>query len=303
MKKFLGIDCQEVGFGDLELLIAEPIGPRILSLSYQNSGNIFAELPDTALAHPTMGEYKFYGGHRLWVAPEEPAITYEPDNRAVEFEWAGNGVNVIGEIEPGSGLRKSIRIQTTNYLNVIQVDHLVRNEGSSSRKIAPWAITQLKLGGTAVLPLQAADMQNPLLPNRSLVLWPYTDLSESRLKVGKELAFIRTLPKNDAALKVGASNLQQWIAYFIGQYLFVKYSKKDAADCALDLGAEAQSYCNGQFLELETLGSYRELRPGETIEHREIWRMEKGSFASMDEEALGDFLKNDEMAAICREML
>jgi hypothetical protein len=31
--------------------------------------------------------------------------------------------------------------------------------------------------------------------------------------------------------------------------------------------------------------------------------MEKGSFASMDEEALGDFLKNDEMAAICREML
>jgi hypothetical protein len=161
MKKFLGIDCQEVGFGDLELLIAEPIGPRILSLSYQNSGNIFAELPDTVLAHPTMGEYRFYGGHRLWVAPEEPAITYEPDNRAVGFEWAGNGVNVIGEIEPGSGLRKSIRIQTTNYLNVIQVDHLVRNEGSSSRKIAPWAITQLKLGGTAVLPAAGGGRTEP----------------------------------------------------------------------------------------------------------------------------------------------
>lgn len=303
MKKFLGIDCQEIGFGDLELRIAEPIGPRILSLNYQDSGNIFAELPDAALAHPTKGEYKFYGGHRLWVAPEEPAITYEPDDHAVEFEWAGNGVTVVGGVEPGSGLRKSIRIQSTILQNVIKVDHCIRNEGSTSRKIAPWAITQLKLGGIAVLPLQATNTENQLLPNRSLVLWPYTDLSDNRLKVDKEFALIRTQPKCDAALKLGVSNLQQWIAYYVDKFLFIKYSRKDAADCSLDLGAEAQSYCNGQFLELETLGPYRELKPGESIEHPEIWRMEKGSFASMDEQALGDFLKNDEKAAFCREML
>ncbi len=39
MKKYLGIDCQEVGFGELGLLIAlEPSAPESFDYSYQNSG-------------------------------------------------------------------------------------------------------------------------------------------------------------------------------------------------------------------------------------------------------------------------
>ncbi len=303
MKSILNIDCQEVGFGDFVLQVAQSIGPRILSLTYQDSGNIFAELPGLALTHPNEGEYKFYGGHRLWAAPEEPAITYMPDNHAVRIEAAVDGVDVIGEIEPGTDLRKQILIRATAYPNILRVDHSIRNEGHSTRKIAPWAITQLKIGGTAVLPLRAMNTENLLLPNRSLVLWPYTDMRDGRIEIGKEFALIHTLPKAKAALKIGVNNLQQWIAYFINQSLFIKYSKKEDSGCSLDLGAEAQCYCNDQFLELETLGLYKDLKAGESVEHREIWRMEKDSIASMNEESLGNFLKNDELAAICREML
>jgi hypothetical protein len=302
-KKFLGADCLEVKFGNFTLLFTLSVGPRIISLKYGNSDNLFAELPDASLDYLNGGKFHLYGGHRLWLAPEDPALTYIPDDWPVNVNSQPGTVELTQEVDRKTGLRKIIRVQDSGNKDAVIVDHLVCNEGSSDKKIAPWAITQMKIGGTAVLPLKSTNVESPFLPDRSLILWPYTDIYDERIHVHKDFIFVQTLPKNEKAVKVGVSNTQKWAAYYTAPYLFIKYSNKADNGCSLDLGAEAQCYCDNKCLELETLGLYQVVRPGETVVHREIWRIAEKPFSALTPEVLHDFIKQDEMAAVFQGML
>jgi hypothetical protein len=104
-------------------------------------------------------------------------------------------------------------------------------------------------------------------------------------------------------LKVGVAHLRKWIAYFVDDLLFIKYSKRDGSDCALDLGAAGQCYCNNRFLEMETLGPYRVVKPGESLSHREVWRVVEKPFQNLIPETIREFVQNDQMADVCKEML
>ena len=302
-KKFLGVDCLEAVFGNLTMLFTLSVGPRIISLRCGGSENLFAELPDATLDYLNGEKFHLYGGHRLWVAPEDPALTYIPDDRPVKVNTQPGLVELIQEVDRKTGLRKVIQVRGGGHENAVIVDHLVRNEGDSEKKIAPWAITQMKSGGTGILPLRAVQGDSSFLPDRSLVLWPYTDIYDERIQVHEDFIFVNTLPANERAVKVGASNLLNWGAYYNAPYLFIKYSSKADDTCALDLGAEAQCYCNNKFLELETLGLYQVVKPGESATHREIWRVVEKPFPSLTPEALADFIKNDEENDLFHGML
>ncbi|MDK2980602.1 MAG: hypothetical protein PWQ55_949 [Chloroflexota bacterium] len=302
-KKFLGLDCLEEQFGSLTLTFTQAVGPRIIALQHKGSQNLLAELPDATLDYPGGGKFHLYGGHRLWVAPEDPALTYLPDDRLVEVKTYPGTVELIQEVEKQTGLRKIIRVQESGYENAVIVDHLVRNEGDTERKLATWAISQMRMGGTGILPLRANSMKGTFLPDRALVLWPYTDLYDARLHVHDEFVFVDTLPLDERRLKVGASNLPQWGAYYNDPYLFIKYSSKADPGCALDLGAEVQCYCDQRFLELETLGLYQTVKPGGTAAHREVWRVVERPFAHLTPAALREFIQQDEMAQIFQGML
>ena len=70
--------------GDLTLTFAET-GPRITGLRVGDQENLFAELPGLVIERPGEEPFRFLGGHRLWLAPEVPAVTYLPDDEAVAF--------------------------------------------------------------------------------------------------------------------------------------------------------------------------------------------------------------------------
>ena len=302
-KKFLGVDCLEAAFGNLNMLLTLSVGPRIISLRYGKSENLFAELPDASLDYLNGGKFHLYGGHRLWLAPEDPVVTYIPDDWPINVKVQPNSVELIQEVDRKTGLRKIIRVQDSGHKDAVIVDHLVCNEGEAEKKIAPWAISQMKSGGTGILPLRATRGDSPFLPDRSLILWPYTDIYDKRIHVHKDFVFVNTLPQNERAVKVGTSNVMNWAAYYKEPYLFVKYSAKADGTCALDLGAEAQCYCDHRCLELETLGLYQVVKPGETAVHREIWRVVEKPFPSLTPEALRDYIKNDELANVFQGML
>ena len=302
-KKFLGVDCLEAAFGNLTLLFTLSVGPRIISLRYGKSDNLFAEMPDASLDYLNGEKFHLYGGHRLWVAPEDPAFTYIPDDWPINVKTQSGIVELIQEVDRKTGLRKIIRVQECGNKNAVIVDHLICNESSAEKRIAPWAISQMKSGGIGILPLRATQGNSPFLPDRSLVLWPYTDIYDKRIHIHKDYIFVNTLPNDEHAVKVGTSNLPNWAAYYNEPYLFIKYSRKADCTCALDLGAEAQCYCDHRCLELETLGLYQVVKPGEIATHREIWRVVEKPFTMLTPEALQDFIKNDELANVFQGML
>jgi hypothetical protein len=61
-------------------------------------------------------------------------------------------------------------------------DHSLTNQGLWPIETAPWAITQLKPGGVAILPQQVGPADpDGVQPNRTLALWPYTDIGSAHL--------------------------------------------------------------------------------------------------------------------------
>ncbi|HKY47390.1 MAG TPA: hypothetical protein VJQ79_05325, partial [Acidimicrobiia bacterium] len=67
--------------GPYSIAAATAFGPRLASLRYRQGPELFAQLSDEVLInHPDSGTYRFRGGHRLWAAPEVPAITYASDD-------------------------------------------------------------------------------------------------------------------------------------------------------------------------------------------------------------------------------
>jgi len=274
-----GIDCSQIDNRYLTVCVSVDFGPRVLGLSYQGGENLLAVLPDAQLQAAGGLAYHLWGGHRLWVAPERPEITYLPDDQPPRIEEITNGLEVVQEVERSTGIQKSWRIRLVPERAEVVLDHRISNQGTGPIALAPWAVTMLPPGGVGLLPLpEDPQDEHGLWPNRQLVFWPYTDLESSHIKLNNQ-ALLVTAEMRRGALKVGVPNPLGWIAYRHKKVLFVKKTRYLEGENYLDRGASHQIYCDPQVIELETLGPQTTLNPGQAVDHQELWQIyPQGSF-------------------------
>jgi len=249
--------------------------PRIVRLTPAGKANLFVDLGDRGLTTP-YGVFRFRGGHRLWRAPETMPGTYMPDNDGATVTGLAGGVRIEQPPEPDTGLVKALEIRLDPREAVVTIRHELRNEGPQRLMLAPWALTMLRLGGVAIFP-QPTGNADPagLLSNRTLSLWPYTRINDPRLVLGDEFILLRA-SLGASALKFGYSNLHGWMGYYLDGTFFVKrFDPVPGADYP-DGGCNTESYCNDQFIELESLGPLAALEPGETVVHTERWEVYDG---------------------------
>ena len=266
---FLGHECVSLENKAIKLLISQSVGPRILSLSFDGGENLLAELPDFVVDCPGSGTFHAYGGHRLWHAPEEPNRTYLPDNSPVEVTPVENGYLLTQDVESKTGLQKSIEVRLQGDAPRVVVTHRLSNQGLFPVTCAPWAVTQLKTGGVAILP-QSYEATG-LLPNRSLALWQYTNMADPNVQWGRRYIILNARVTNP--FKVGFSNPRGWLAYWLNGTLFVKHAKYEAQSAYFDFGSSSECYCNDQFIELETLAPIGAINPQASVTHVETWEL------------------------------
>jgi hypothetical protein len=253
----------------LRLEIARSIGPRILSLNLDGGPNLLAELPDVVTHRPDGKAYAFYGGHRLWLSPEDAILSYGLDDRPVEILPIENGLKITKPTEVETGIEKTIQVVLPDQSPKVIITHQLKNCGSTPVRCAPWAITQFRTGGTAILPMNDAD--TGFLPNRNLVLWPYTDLGNRNIQLGRQYLMVNA--SMESPFKIGFANPVGWLAYWLEGALFVKYAGYNPQTVYPDFGCSSECYCNDQFVELETLDPLQEIQPGGSIHHVETWQL------------------------------
>jgi hypothetical protein len=269
--KYSGYECCALENDTLQLLVTRSVGPRIISFGLKNGDNLFAELPAFVTELPNGDVFHFYGGHRLWQAPEDFNTTYIPDDDPVDIRPLENGLLVTQDTQAETGLQKSMEIILSGKSQVT-ITHRIANLGNIDIPCALWAITQFKTGGVAILPQTKSD--TGVLPNRSLALWSYTDMSNRNIQWGRE--YILVSAEMESPFKVGFPNPRGWLAYWLNGTMFIKQAEYDALAEYYDFGSSSECYCNDKFLELETLGSVCEVMPNETISHVEIWDLHRG---------------------------
>lgn len=275
---FGGYECVKLENDALALWVTQSVGPRIMGLTFQGGANLFAELPDETLACPGGGTFSFRGGHRLWYAPEDPRRTYIPDDAPVIIADAENGLRVTQPVEAQTGIQKSLSIILSDQDAHVVVDHTLCNLADEPVELAPWAITQFRVGGVAVLPqaTKPAD-EHGVWPNRHIALWPYTQINSPHIKWGDRFVLVEAT-MGSGALKIGFPNPAGWLAYALEGTLFVKHAPYQPDAFYFDRGSSSECYCNPRFLELETLGPRTDLAPGNSVTHRETWTLDSISF-------------------------
>lgn len=251
-------------------------GPRIIGLYARGvEGNLLAETPQVHWPTP-YGEYYIQGGHRLWVAPEDPSYIC-PDAR-LQVTVEKDTVHLQSEVD-ASGLAKEITFHLNE--NCVVLTHQVTWHGKEPVELAPWAITQLRLGGVAILPQPCSD---GLLPNRNLVFWPYSQINEARLALHDDLILIDGSAA-EQALKIGNYNSHGWAAYLLRDALFVKRFSVEPMHHQPDMGCNVEAYVRDVCIELETLGPLRTLKPKETMTYEEVWEVTAGQYSITVEDA------------------
>jgi hypothetical protein len=245
-------------------------GPRIVRLSLPGRPNLLAELPESAIETP-IGTYHFRGGHRLWCAPESLPDTYTPDNYGLKVKEFPGGVRLTGLPEPATGIVKMIEIRLSPDRAEVTLQHELRNAGLRPVVLAPWALTMLRLGGTAILPQPAGNVDAyGLLHNRILVLWPYTQINDPRLILHDDFLLIHATTSPLHA-KIGYYNPFGWMTYWLEGVLFRKRFGVSPNANYPDRGCNAEIYCDNNVIELETLGQLGRLEPGKSFFHTETW--------------------------------
>ncbi len=243
---------------------------RITGLTPAGKLNLLADLGDFSVPTP-YGDYYFRGGHRLWHAPEAMPRTYIPDTGDLKITDQPDGVILEAQTESGTGIRKRIEIQLASDRLAVMLTHTLINDGLWPVELAPWAITQLRLGGTVILPMPVGNADPAgLLHNRQFALWPYARINDPRLKLGDDFILF----KADALLppfKLGYFNPHGWLAYWLDGVLFRKTFGAQAGLSYPDNNSNAEMYCNNKFVELESLGTLVRLNPGDSAKHVETW--------------------------------
>jgi hypothetical protein len=269
--RFAGYDCVQMRNSSLTLWLTRTVGPRIIGLTVGDGDNLFALLPDATTATPDGMLFRFRGGHRLWHAPEHPEHTYVPDDAPVKVASdPPDSLSFTQPTEASTGIQKQLSVALADDSPTVSVNHTITNHSQEPVKLAPWAITQLKPGGFAVLPMP--QEATGLLPNRRLSLWPYTRINSPHLRWGDRYVFVDANMES-GKLKIGWGNSEGWLGYWINNILFVKQAPYQPEAQYFDYGSSSECYCDPRFLELETLGPQTILAPGQSVSHLEVWRL------------------------------
>jgi len=270
--------------GQIELIAPTVVGPRLIRFGFVGGPNEFHEFPDQ-VGQTGGTSWRSYGGHRLWHSPEANPRSYQPDNSPITAAMEGDTLHLTQPTEAATGIQKEMLVTMDRDAPHVRVLHRLTNRGLFPVTLAAWALSVMERRGRAIIPLTHHDTRDSLLPNRAIVLWPYSNMLDPRVFWGKHYVLLKQDPNVTQAFKVGVTDFDGWAAYVRDGHLFLKRFTYQPDLAYPDYGASAESYVAGDFLELESVGPLRQLMPRQTLEYVEDWYLFQGADAQ-DEAAV-----------------
>ncbi|MCX6080663.1 MAG: hypothetical protein NTW32_14110 [Chloroflexi bacterium] len=245
---------------------------RIVRLIPAGHPNLFADLGNKTQPTP-YGDFYFHGGHRFWHSPEAMPRSYLPDTDGATISEIPGGVRIDHPAEPWTQIAKSMEIRLNPERPQVILRHELRNDGPWTVELAPWALTMMRQGGVGIFPQPQGNVDSAgLLANRQISVWPYTHLNDPRLNLRDDCILISASPSLPP-IKIGYFNPHGWQAYWIDGLLFVKRYESVPGANYPDGGCNTETYCNHEFIEMESLGPLEKLAPGGTLIHNETWEI------------------------------
>ena len=267
-------NCYRISNGEVELVVTADVGPRIIRYGFAGGQNLFVELEED-LGKTGGDGWRLYGGSRLWVGPEDPVYSYGADNDPVEIEVDGNRLVAQAPVE-ATGVQKRIEVELAPQGSAATVRYSLANRTIWPLRVATWVLTMMAEGGVAVTTLPPRGTHPEVLaPTNPLVVFAFTNMADPRWTWLEKYIVLRQDPANADPEKIGLFNPKTRGAYLLNGELFVKKFEAQPGEEYPDMGSSYETFTNERFLELETLGPVRTLKPGKSMDHVEHWSLHR----------------------------
>ncbi|MBS1857092.1 MAG: hypothetical protein JST11_17105 [Acidobacteria bacterium] len=270
-------NCFRMTNGEVDLVLTSDIGPRVMRYGFVGGQNFFREL-EGQMGSSGEPDWVPRGGHRVWIAPEDPVKSYAPDNDRVAVKIEDGVLEATQPVEPLTGIEKKLTLRMAEDGTAVEIVHTLCNASTEPVELAPWALTMMAQGGYGIhgFPPRGTHPQM-LAPTNPLVMWAFTDLGDRRWRLSKKYLVLRQDPEDPVPQKLGSWNAKTWGAYLLHGELFVKRYDTVAPPAAYpDFGCSYETFTNADILELETLGPLTRLAPGDSVTHTERWSLHRG---------------------------
>ena len=273
-------NCVSLTNDEIEIIVTTDFGPRVLGYRFIGGENILG-IHHAAKVETALGEFKPYGGHRLWIAPENMPNSYAPDNSPVEFffDERENSLRLVQPIEPVTKTQKEITVTLAESGSGVSLKHKIINCGTKTIEASAWALTVMRGGGVCEIPNEpfAPYGSETLLPVRNLTVWAYTDLSDARWSFDRQAIRLRVDESKPEPQKIGILNKQGWAKYHSENLVFTKEFDFQEDNIYPDMNSNTELYTAGSFVEIESLAPLQKIEPSESIEHIERWTLRYAS--------------------------
>lgn len=283
--------CVRIEHAGLRLVVTTDVGPRIIECSLEGEANLFKEF-EQDLGCTGGEEYRLFGGHRLWHAPEAYPRSYALDFDPVEFTRHGRCLRFAQREETSTRIRKSVAVELLTP-RCMRVTHELTNGNPWAVELAPWAMTLMAAGSRLIVPQEEYRPHPQYLdPARTLTLWPYTRMNDPRVTWGERFIQLREDAAVDQKFKLGVLNRRRWAACWVNGWLLVKTFPFDEQARYADMGCNCEFFTMPGFLEMESLGPLTRVEPQHSVSHTEIWHFWRVPSLPHDEVALAEVLSD-----------
>ena len=262
-----------------EMRVTLDLGPRVISYNLIGYKNMFC---NDLIRESNMTDKEFtdiygegktwylYGGHRFWISPEDYS-TYYPDNDPVKYTRNGNVFTFTPPVQEVRGWLCEIEITFDETEAKACVRHILTNKSGQEKTGSIWALSVTAAGGRAIM--EQSKIETNFLPNRTFVMWNYTNPADKRFFVDKNYYALQQDVNCDGPFKLGVNNTQGSVITVNNGCIFKKSYKHDLDGIYPDGGCSTELYTCHFMLEVESLSPLYTLKDGESKEHIEYWQL------------------------------
>jgi len=266
-------DSVRMSNGQVDLVFVPQIG-RIMRYGYVDGPNMLWEDPELAgkVAPATPGEWRNYGGDKLWPAPQAlwnwPPDT-DLDGGVHQVEIKGTKLIVTSPTSERFGIRFQREISLAGRGSEVTMRNRMMNVGSKPVELAIWQIAQMDDPDVSLLPIEKTT-------DHPLGWGTYGDLKMDapEFRATSDMLFIKR--NRASSVKVGAGARAGYVAAEKGDVRFTMFGPYQPGMKYPDGGKAQQIYTNPdpkKYVELELNGPIEVLRPGQSSRFNTRWSL------------------------------
>ena len=205
-------------------------------------------------------------GSTLWPAPQS-IWNWPPPSKLDEIEYDininDNRLLLISQNDDVLNMRFTKEFVMTD--NNLEINYNIRNISIKNVKVSPWEVTRVNKGGIAFFPRGENEV------------WG-SNLDLMKIKVVNNIVWYTSEEKiYTDHTKLFNNGKEGWLAYIQDGYVFIKQFEELQHEFAAPEEDGIEIYANpiDNYIELENLGKYEEIKPGKEINYKVKWYIEQ----------------------------